>query len=513
MHDLRLVGVHDDGEHVVLVGSDGNRYRLRVDEALRAAVRRDRARLGQLQIQSSGDLRPREIQARIRAGETAEEIAESAGIPVAKARRYEGPVLAERAHVSDLARRTPFGRRDASGAAPTLEELVVQRLTARAVDPDGVQWDAWRQEDGTWNVQVEFVAGGRGRLARWGFDVGARSLTAADDEARWLSEEAPAESGPLPPRRLTSVDDGARRARERVYDVEADGGVRAGGARRSATEDLLDSLSERRGQRPPAGGEPTWRPRPGEEPARARALDPARLPQAPGASSSPVPGTGPGAPDELEVPAAHPAASHPEDLVDDRVLPPADLGDEELSEEERLAAEVVEGELLDGGVLDGGVPDGGVPDGEVLSGQVLDEQVPEETALDGTVLDGTVLDEAILTGEPVGEVAVDAPVEVPVVAPVVAPAVAAAPAVPDEVVDDAAAGMTGAEPPAVPAAPQEAPAPEDAADAGRTAAPQPAAPRPRPPRGGRGRQGGRSNAKQRPSVPSWDEIMFGAKRD
>ncbi|WP_345713794.1 septation protein SepH, partial [Kineococcus glutinatus] len=179
MHDLRLVGVHDDGEHVVLAGSDGSRYRLRVDEALRAAVRRDRARLGQVQIQASGELRPREIQARIRAGESAEEIAAQAGIPLANVRRYEGPVLAERDHVGGMARRTPFGRRDAAGAAPALEDLVVQRLAARAVDPEGVRWDAWRQEDGAWAVQVEFVAGGRGRLARWSFDVAARSLTAA----------------------------------------------------------------------------------------------------------------------------------------------------------------------------------------------------------------------------------------------------------------------------------------------------------------------------------------------
>ena len=39
MDDLTLVGVHDDGEHVVLTGPGGQQYLLRVDEALRAFLR------------------------------------------------------------------------------------------------------------------------------------------------------------------------------------------------------------------------------------------------------------------------------------------------------------------------------------------------------------------------------------------------------------------------------------------------------------------------------------------
>ena len=58
MQDLTLVGVHDDGDHLVLAGSDGQRYLLKVDEPLRAAVRRDRARLAQLQIEAADTLRP-----------------------------------------------------------------------------------------------------------------------------------------------------------------------------------------------------------------------------------------------------------------------------------------------------------------------------------------------------------------------------------------------------------------------------------------------------------------------
>ena len=107
MQDLQLVGVHDDGEHVLLVSADGHRFRLPIDEPLRAAVRRDRARLGQLQIAIEGALRPRDIQARIRAGETAEDVAQASGLPIEHIRKYEGPVLAEREHVAETAQQQP----------------------------------------------------------------------------------------------------------------------------------------------------------------------------------------------------------------------------------------------------------------------------------------------------------------------------------------------------------------------------------------------------------------------
>ncbi len=260
MQDLTLVGVHDDGEHLVLAGPDGHRYRVRVDEPLRAAVRRDRARLGQLQNEQSGTLRPRDIQARIRAGHTAEEVAAHAGVPLENVRRYEGPVLAEREFVARQARavRVRRGGAGTAGSYPTLDELVTQRLTAREVDPDAVAWDAWRT-DGTWFIRLTFSAGGRERNADWTYDVQLRHVSPVDDEARWLLDELPPEAAVPGRRALAPVRDGAvGRAdapgvRERVYDVEADGGVRsadeeqAGAA--AATVDLLDTLRERRGRR------------------------------------------------------------------------------------------------------------------------------------------------------------------------------------------------------------------------------------------------------------------------
>ena len=242
MDDLALVGVHEDGEHLLMTAPDGRRFRLRVDEALRAAVRRDRARLGQLQIEMNGRMRPKEIQARIRAGETAEQVADAAGVPIEHVRRYEGPVLAERGFMAAQAREVRVRRSGAApGAAETLGGVVAERLAQREVDADNVIWDSWRAEDGRWVVQLEFTAGTRTRRARWSYDASLRHAAPLDDEARWLTEEEPAAAAAAgPQRRLTPVRWG--------YEIEA-AGVPRTAPEDPAAVDLLDTLRERRGRR------------------------------------------------------------------------------------------------------------------------------------------------------------------------------------------------------------------------------------------------------------------------
>ena len=94
MQDLQLIGVHEDGEHLLLTGADGERFQMPIDDALRAAIRRDRPHLGQLQIEVDGGLRPREVQALIRAGASSQDAATRAGWTIEKVHRYEGPILA-----------------------------------------------------------------------------------------------------------------------------------------------------------------------------------------------------------------------------------------------------------------------------------------------------------------------------------------------------------------------------------------------------------------------------------
>src|ERR687896_492699 len=110
MRTLRLVGLSDDGSALVLVaegtepGDEGERFELPVDDRLRAAARGDTRRLGQIDVDLGTSVPPRVIQARIRAGETPEQVAEAAGIRVERIMRFAHPVLQERERVAEQAR-------------------------------------------------------------------------------------------------------------------------------------------------------------------------------------------------------------------------------------------------------------------------------------------------------------------------------------------------------------------------------------------------------------------------
>lgn len=253
MGELTLVGLHEDGEHVLLESPDGRRFRLPIDDALRAAVRRDRAHLEQARVELSGALPPREIQARIRAGARAEDVAADAGMPVELVRRYEGPVLAEREFVAGQARGTRIGH---DPGAPVLGDLVTDRLATRGVGVEDVSWDAFRPSNGRWTVEVTFMVGDAIRTARWTFDASARTLRAEDDEARWLSETDLGDA-PIPRRHLAAV-------RPASAEVDVDAALRPLLASVDlppaapepepedpfeATAALLDDLSDRRGTR------------------------------------------------------------------------------------------------------------------------------------------------------------------------------------------------------------------------------------------------------------------------
>ncbi|MFJ1733608.1 septation protein SepH [Streptomyces sp. NPDC088254] len=215
MPELRVVAVSNDGTRLVLKAADSTEYTLPIDERLRAAVRGDRPRLGQIEIEVESHLRPRDIQARIRAGATAEEVAQMAGIPVDRVRRFEGPVLAERAFMAERARKTPV-RRPGENAGPQLGEAVQERLLLRGADKDTVQWDSWRRDDGTWEVMLVYRVAGEPHSASWTYDPPRRLVQAVDDEARSLIGEsddlaAPEPSFPFVPRI-------ARLPRERTMD-------------------------------------------------------------------------------------------------------------------------------------------------------------------------------------------------------------------------------------------------------------------------------------------------------
>jgi hypothetical protein len=138
-------------------------------------------------------LRPRDIQARIRSGETPESVAQVAGTSVDKVMPYAAPVLAERAHVAQRAQRASIRRRPVEGGATssarTLGDAIGSHLRSRNVDPETVAWDAWRREDGRWTLTGSYTTDGRVGAGHFSFDAPGNYVVADDEDAHWLLGE------------------------------------------------------------------------------------------------------------------------------------------------------------------------------------------------------------------------------------------------------------------------------------------------------------------------------------
>jgi Protein of unknown function (DUF3071) len=207
MRDVRLVGLSPDGKSLIVATESGEELAVAVDERLRAALRGDRPRLGQLETEMDSSLSPRDIQTRIRAGATLEDVARIAGMPLDRVERFAAPVLAEREHVAAMAMTSSVRRRGETSGHRNLRVTVTERLVARDVDIDTMVWDSFRQDDGRWTITADYRFGEADRHATFTFDQQARFSVAANDEARWLLGEQSAK-GPLPGRRRTASDEG-----------------------------------------------------------------------------------------------------------------------------------------------------------------------------------------------------------------------------------------------------------------------------------------------------------------
>jgi hypothetical protein len=198
MHELRLVAVSEDGSYAILaVPGRGGRFSLPIDDRLRTVARGQFSRLAQYEIEVESPLRPKEIQDRIRAGESADEIADAAGVPIERVRRFEGPVLAEREYRAQEAQRATVRSPGDPGPGPLLGDIVAERLVELGAAPDDARWDSRKRADGNWQVQLAFTAGGRPQVAEWVFDPRRRHIAPDDDQAARLC--LPADDLPAAP--------------------------------------------------------------------------------------------------------------------------------------------------------------------------------------------------------------------------------------------------------------------------------------------------------------------------
>ena len=180
MSDLEFIAFSDDGNFVILQNSNG--------VWIEVAIKKDApAKVTQIQAQVVENLSAREIQFRIRAGMSPQDLAAQTGTDLARIMIFAPPVLQERAYVANKASNTII--RKASGTGPLLD-VVLARLSPLSVDVDKLEWDAFRREDGRWNITLGYPSKDGARKATWLYDARNRALVPSDEEARWLMGES-----------------------------------------------------------------------------------------------------------------------------------------------------------------------------------------------------------------------------------------------------------------------------------------------------------------------------------
>jgi hypothetical protein len=187
MRELGLDGLSEDGRFLIARDPDSDEtFHIPADHRLTSLVgpsSRSGATAGQLEIKMESSLSPREIQTRIRRGETPQSVADSAGVPVDQIIGFAGPVLAEREYMCEQARKTTIRRKHVGGSGVLLGLLVDENIAAGGGVPESATWDAWRREDGRWTVTVSAEDS---EPAGFLFDVKSRYVVPADEFAHGL---------------------------------------------------------------------------------------------------------------------------------------------------------------------------------------------------------------------------------------------------------------------------------------------------------------------------------------
>lgn len=185
--DLKLVGRSDDGSELELKDQEGASYTLRISDHLRALVNQPRLAAVATPGENPQPITVKEVQARLRSGESADSLVRTTGWSAEKIEKFSGPIMQERAYIIELALAATLQKEK---HAPTLATATIAQLSPRGVDMDLVEWNTWRISDGTWNIILNYPLkdGGIGQ-ANWNFDLASRTLLPEDDGALWISGE------------------------------------------------------------------------------------------------------------------------------------------------------------------------------------------------------------------------------------------------------------------------------------------------------------------------------------
>jgi hypothetical protein len=212
VRQLRFVTLTEDGDRLLVETAEGDeQFALSLDTPLREAVLADLPRrpaptrpsvdeaAPELAAASADGganttISPREIQVRVRRGESPQALAETYGMPLERVMRFAGAVMDERIRIADEARRARARRTGTEGAEHKLVqfgEAVDERFRAHGIAPDSVAWDARRRDDGEWLVVAEWLGGDATHNAEWLFSRTSRTVTPLDDTAADLLSDRP----------------------------------------------------------------------------------------------------------------------------------------------------------------------------------------------------------------------------------------------------------------------------------------------------------------------------------
>mgnify|MGYP000008431204 FL=1 len=190
MSELRLTGKNPEGTHLTLTNPIGEEFTIRISDTLRATVNQPRLAA----VATNDDVETmsvKEIQRRLRSGETMDSIARDGHISVEKVERFAGPILQERVYILDQAFSVVL-RKESARDQETFYDVVISRLAPMGVDSDSLSWNTWRIDDGTWTIDLSYPNRDGHGSATWNFDLNRRSITATNENARWMLGQEPA---------------------------------------------------------------------------------------------------------------------------------------------------------------------------------------------------------------------------------------------------------------------------------------------------------------------------------
>jgi hypothetical protein len=268
MEELKVIGVESGS--LLVASEEGTRFRVAIDDVLQSRLRQTSPEPGDVR-----KLSPREIQAHIRAGMSAEDVAAITGVPLDYVQRFEGPVLAEREFVIESALAVPVQlamETDPLGGGTTFGSVIRRRLAdAGAI---GERWASWKEDGGGWVVKLTFVAETVERDARWSFEPKKSTLAPLNQEAISLSQQGDLPANLVPRLRAVPLGEQAEGARfdSGAFTVAPSGSetgpmleavpygrvgdVEPMPVKKNQTADLLEALRKRRGERDPMDPDP-----------------------------------------------------------------------------------------------------------------------------------------------------------------------------------------------------------------------------------------------------------------